>query len=410
MKANSLYGLAVQALASAAAALPVIFHPPAPMLPHRTNTMNPLPLLRRAGRSVYLNVVSRLQDVRVLPTLVSALALAAMCFCAPMTASAAPSIQILKPINVFVSVPQLAPNGYSFFYLPMPLGRLPSTAGQMRWTMINVCPKQGQADSHLLEFSNGTVVMIDVGEGYDASGELMKYLAKAGIRRIDTVVLTHMHADHYGKLVDLIKSGIKVGRVALNLPGSRQLADDEAPWGCNWDDVQATLKFLNSRGIPYWTPKAGERLVSISSAGVQSSLEVVCGYDGVNSPVGRTDVNDTSLILRLKHGATTALFTGDLNSALGTWLATSGVNLKADLLKVPHHGTEGLAPNSFFDKVAPKAAFVPSPKDLWYSTRSSRTRTYFTSKKIPTYVSGINGSVRVTMTATGYSIATNVSP
>lgn len=304
----------------------------------------------------------------------------------------------LSPLFPFGIVASCASGGAG--YTPPP----------MIWTMINVCPGQGQADCHLLEFPNGMHVLIDAAEGWDAKGAALDYLQKAGIKHIELVVLSHVHWDHYGKLIDIINSGIKVDRVAVSMPASREIADAEIPWGCNWDDVQAMLQFLRKRDIPYWTPQFGERLVDVTRDGVRSVLEVVCHFDGISTPVGRTDINDTSMLVRLRHGAIKVLFTGDLNNPLGTWLAMGAFDLKADLLKVPHHGTEGLAPNIFFDRVAPKAAFVPSPKDLWYSDRSKRTREYFANHNIPTYVSGVDGTVKVVMTGDKYEITTSNTP
>jgi len=304
-------------------------------------------------------------------------------------------------LPVLVPVTYATPWGGSRYGVP---------SSNMSWTMINVCPNQGQADCHLLEFPDGTHVLIDAGEGYDARGAVVRFLENAGIKHIELVVLSHVHWDHYGKLIDIISSGIKVDRVAVNLPGDRAIADAEIPWGCNWDDVQALLTFLRQRSIPVWTPRFGEKLVDLQQAGVQTLLEVVCYYNGINTPVGRSDINDTSMILRLTHGATKALFTGDLNMPLGTWLAASSFDLKADILKVPHHGTEGLAPNSFFDRVAPKVALVPSPIELWYSLRSKRAREYFKDHGVPTYVSGIDGTVKVIMTGSSYEITKELTP
>ena len=273
-----------------------------------------------------------------------------------------------------------------------------------RWTMINVTPKQTQADCHLLELPNGSNVLIDAAEAADAPGTAVAFLKARHIRRLDLVVISHFHWDHYGKLLEIINAGIKVDRVAINLPASREIADVEKPWGCNWEDVQSVLRFLADHRIPYFTPRQGERLIEIKRGDVTTALDAICLYDGINTPVGRTDINDTSILLRLTHGPTRVLFTGDLNQRLGAWLATSDLDLKADILKVPHHGTEGLAPNEFFAKVDPKVAFVSSPEELWFSLRSKRTRDYFAEHKIPTYVSGIHGSVTVEMNATGYEI------
>lgn len=272
--------------------------------------------------------------------------------------------------------------------------------------MINVVTGSGQADCHLLELPGGVRVMIDAAEGFDAGGAALAYLEAHKIKHLDLVVISHFHWDHYGKLLDIIKAGITVDRVAINLPASRGIADSEAPWGCNWVDVQNVLRFLADHRIPYFTPRIGERLIETHRGQVLTALDVVCLYDGVNTPVGKTDMNDTSIILRLTHGPTRALFTGDLNAKLGAWLATSDFDLKADLLKVPHHGTEGLAPNEFFAKVDPQVAMVPSPKELWFSLRSKRVRDYFSERKIPTYVNGICGTVVVEMDAHGYHIVT----
>lgn len=215
------------------------------------------------------------------------------------------------------------------------------------WIMINVSPAQAQADCHLIEFPDGSRALIDAGKSSDANGTALAYLEAHSIEHLRLVVLSHFHKDHYGALIDIIKAGVKVDRVAINLPASREIADVEKPWGCDWEDVQSLLSFFTDHGILYFTPRIGERLIEIKRGGVIVGLEVVCLYNGLNTPVGRTDINDTSIILRLTHGNSRALFAGDLKFGLGSWLAASDVDLKSEILKVPHHGAEALAPNEF---------------------------------------------------------------
>jgi len=272
--------------------------------------------------------------------------------------------------------------------------------------MVNVSPGNEQADCHLIEFPDGRRVIIDIADAGDAPGTALAYLKAHGITAVDLIIISHFHRDHYGRLIDLVGAGVRIGRVAVNVPSKADdAAEREKPWGFDRQDVEGVLRLLRDRGIPYFTPKAGDRLLSVPLAdGGVATLDVVCLFDGFVSPVGKTDVNDTSIIVRLSHGKTRALFTGDLNAALGGFLAGSDFDLKADILKVPHHGTEGCAPNEFFARVNPKAALVPSPKGLWFSPRSQRIRDYFASHHIPTYVSGINGHVTVILTAGGFRI------
>jgi competence protein ComEC len=275
-----------------------------------------------------------------------------------------------------------------------------------RWVMLDVTPGESQADCHLITLPDGRHVLIDVAEGGDAPGTMLAQLRKAGVEQLALVVISHFHRDHYGQLPELLASEIKVEKVALNAPDKRA-ADSEKPWGCDWWHVQQMLELLRKHNVPYITPAAGDRLLEVKLPdGTAAGVDVISLYDGFNTPLGQTDVNDTSIILRLFHGKTRALFTGDLNHPMGAYLAESELDLRADLLKVPHHGTEGAAPNSFFNRVRPRAALVPSPKKLWTTVRSKRIRDYFYSREIPVYVSGDRGNVTVTLDDKGYHIET----
>ena len=99
-------------------------------------------------------------------------------------------------------------------------------------------------------------------------------------------------------------------------------------------------------------------------------------------------------MLKLTTNGKTYLFTGDLNNPLSNLLKNDS-SFKSDILKVPHHGTEGVASNDFFDIVQAKIAIVPSPKHLWCSERSSRIRNYFKDKKTKIYISGFHGDILI---------------
>lgn len=275
------------------------------------------------------------------------------------------------------------------------------------WAMLNVCPAEAQADCHLLVFPDGTRYLVDAADASDAPGVASAALIRRGVTELDTIVISHFHKDHYGRLRDLIEAGIRVGRVVGTVPHP-DVAASEKHWihlgGCDWNHIEATLAFLRQRGIPFLPAVAGMKLYERTVQGSVVTLEVLVAYDGMNTPIGQTSVNDTSVILRLSHGPTRALFTGDLDERLGAWLVGSDVDLKADLLKAPHHGTEGLPSNEFFSKVAAKYVLVPSPKALWFSPRSARTRNYFADAGVPVRVSGLDGDVDVILTAQGYSV------
>jgi competence protein ComEC len=146
--------------------------------------------------------------------------------------------------------------------------------------------------------------------------------------------------------------------------------------------------------------KANAEIVKAEKAmkfdlGNGATVEILYAFDGVNTPVGGTDINDLSLVMMLKQNKKKILFTGDLNNAIGQYLAKNAHNLEADILKVPHHGTEGVVPNSFFEVVNAKFALVPAPTHLWCQERSARIRNWFNNNGVPVYVNGWHGNVQV---------------
>ena len=262
------------------------------------------------------------------------------------------------------------------------------------YTMVDVCGEPYQGDAHILRFANGLVYAIDAGQG----SKFTTYLKNNNIRAIDKFFISHAHKDHYNGIINVIQSGIKINTVFFNVP-DKEVCDAEKQW-CDYKHILETIKFINDHNISVENLKAGD-----SFAPQDDTLVMVLAvFDGSNTPIGKTDINDTSAIMKLTHGKTSILFTGDLNARLSEYLVKSKYDVKADILKVPHHGTEGVATNDFFDTVSPKLALVPSPNDLWLSNRSKRVRDYFSSKSIPTLVVGIDKDVNILLFENKYEI------
>jgi competence protein ComEC len=274
-----------------------------------------------------------------------------------------------------------------------------SLPNAVEWTAIDVNSAELQADANLVRFANGQNYLIDAG---DANGKLVSELKNKRVETIEAVIISHAHQDHYGGLAALLNSSIHVKRVFFNTP-ARSVCDSEKPWGCNYADVENTVKLVRDHGVEVSAVSAGDVMFRDGKA----SLEVLYAYDGIKTPVGPTDINDMSLIMLLSNDDMKVLFTGDLNRSLGTYLASTGdVRLKAQFLKMPHHGAESLAPNSFFDWVDPRVVVVPAPAKLWHSDRCQPARDWVEGKRLVHYVTGSSGNFSVTLTSGHYDIQT----
>jgi len=266
----------------------------------------------------------------------------------------------------------------------------PFNGSKLEWTMVNVNQTRQQGDAHLIRVKNGKTILVDTGHRKPAETALIPFLTDESIDTIDTVFISHPHKDHYGGLEVLLENNIKISEIYFNIP-IKSVCDKEIPWGCNYDEIVSLHELLKNNGVTINRAEAGQSFV----LGKNTKLDLLYAYDGLQTPVGETDVNDLSLIMMLYHNQFKFLFTGDLNWKIGGHLAKMLDSLSADILKVPHHGAESTAPNNFFAKVSPQYGLVPAPQHLWLSDRSKRIRKWFKINEIPVFVNGIDGNIRI---------------
>lgn len=273
-------------------------------------------------------------------------------------------------------------------------------ATDFTWVMVNVDSTEVQGDAHLLLDRSGNAVLVDTGLAEEGRAHLLPYLKQLDIRRLDTVLITHPHFDHYGGLEPLLEDAkIQIGEIYLGT-FSDKICDGESP-GCSRERLARIQDLAKHRGIPI------KDYTQWSDIGFANGtvLHKLFQFSEATTPLPWTDINDMSFIARLTHGNSTALFTGDLNRRLSEWLVSKyPEDFKADILKVPHHGTESLATDSFLDSVAAHVYLVPSPATLWCSDRSARVRTRSLSKNIATYVNGVHGNVIVKFSPKGFVV------
>ncbi|EHR60399.1 ComEC/Rec2 family competence protein [Saccharomonospora cyanea] len=212
----------------------------------------------------------------------------------------------------------------------------------------------GQGDGLVLATGErGRAVVVDTGPDPLL---LDRCLERLDVERVPLVVLTHLHADHVGGLASVF-DGRAVGAVAVG-PG-------RSP-GWAWDDV---LGAATARGVPVVELGAGDRLTW-----PELRLDVLAPTAPVTAPAEDADgttVNNSSVVLRATTPAGRILLTGDVElSAQADLLA--GEDLRAEILKVPHHGSRYTLPG-FLTAVSPRIAVTSVGADNSYGHPSPVT-------------------------------------
>jgi len=179
----------------------------------------------------------------------------------------------------------------------------------------------GQGDALVLPTGAGTGVLIDAGPDV---GSVDRCLDRLGIEALPLVLLSHLDADHAGGLAGAL-DGRDVGVVAT---GTLSPADER----------RSALDALVSRA-------GGERAVLVPGdrrVVGEAAIEVLA--PAPQEATAAASPNDLSMLVRVTYRGIRILFTGDLSAAAEAHIVDQGIDLRADVLKVPHHGSADADP------------------------------------------------------------------
>lgn len=206
----------------------------------------------------------------------------------------------------------------------------------------------GNGDAILVEAPDGMRMLIDgggfhTGEFDTGKSILTPILLSKKILTIDYVINTHPHGDHLGGLPTVIRDFTVRNFVT----------------GCYFISQERfidLMKLLKEKRIPLTRWKKGNKFF------LKNGLEITIFSPG---PETATDnLNNASLVMSIKHNNYSTLFTGDVDSDIEEGLVLIGSNLRADVLKIPHHGSRHSSSSAFLASVKPKIAVLSVGKGI----------------------------------------------
>jgi competence protein ComEC len=215
--------------------------------------------------------------------------------------------------------------------------------GVLRATFLDV----GQGDAAIVDLPDGEALVIDggglVGSPIDVGGRVLAPELRARRRGdVAAVVLTHPHPDHFGGLATGLDA-VRVGALWDTGQGEAQAAGG---------GYAALLAMARARGVPVLRPGA---LCGAHDLG-GARVEVLAPCPAFDPDRG---ANDNSYVLRIAYGARALLFVGDTeHEEEAGLLAAHPERLRADVLKVGHHGSRTSSTPAFLQAVQPREAVV----------------------------------------------------
>ncbi|MBQ2667177.1 MAG: MBL fold metallo-hydrolase [Clostridia bacterium] len=221
----------------------------------------------------------------------------------------------------------------------------------------------GKADAILVESPTASV-LVDTGT-QNSAGDVQRYLKARGIEHLDAVILSHGDADHAGglsKIMEEIPAEVLLCSAYTKLPDTDDLVQTALP---------GTEIFLSDLTLEILAP-------------TQSFSEE----------------NDNSLVFRLRYDDFSMLFCGDIQENAEKALLESGADLRADVLKVAHHGSNTSSSTAFLQAVQPRYAVISAGEDRNLLPRNAVLKRLQT-ENIRFFRTDLDGSVVISADGSG---------
>lgn len=256
-----------------------------------------------------------------------------------------------------------------------------TTAQNLKVHFIDV----GQGDSILIEEPGGHNILVDGGDRADiVAAQIINYLKNRNIKKLDYIISTHPHADHIGGLVDIIDS-FEVTAV---------LDSGKVHSSKTYEDY---LIKIDQENINFDTPRQGDKL---------NIGDIKIHFLHPDQNLDQYDLNNSSLVFLLKYGQQSFLFTGDIEKEVEKELLRKNPNLKADIIKVPHHGSDTSSSAAWVKSLKPKTAVIQVGSDNNYDHPKAKIIKLYQSTGANLFRNDLNGNIVITADGRNHTVKT----
>lgn len=254
----------------------------------------------------------------------------------------------------------------------------------------------GQGDAILIQSPGGRVVLIDGGgdvgsvrSGWDIGRmRVVPALRRAGVRRLDVVLLSHPHEDHVGGLPAVLE----------NFPVELVL-DPGVPHPS--PSYIRLLRSVEAGRVLYRAARAGMRI----DLGAGARLTILHPPDPM--PVLEGDpVHAGMVIARLVSGRAAFMLTGDAEAAAERYLLDRNTDLASQVLKVGHHGSRTSTSPAFVAAVRPSFAVISVGADNAFGHPHPATLRTLADARVAVYRTDHHGAVRFATDGEGWLVTT----
>jgi len=235
----------------------------------------------------------------------------------------------------------------------------------------------GQGDSTLIITPDKKTVLIDGGgsDSFDVGEKvLLPYLLDRRILKIDYVLISHFDTDHCGGILTIMEK-VKVKNIIIS---------EQAEHSENYERFK---KLMIHKKIRLIEVKKGDKI----KIGRYSEFKILFPTSRLLS---ENPLNNNSIVAQFNYNNFKMLFTGDIEKlAEQQILKTEKAEIRADILKVAHHGSKTSSIPEFIKAVRPKIALIGVGKNNTFGHPNQQTIKNLENIKCRIYRTDLQGEI-----------------
>ncbi|WP_026834514.1 ComEC/Rec2 family competence protein [Eubacterium xylanophilum] len=173
----------------------------------------------------------------------------------------------------------------------------------------------GQGNAELIKVGKKNT-LIDTGKKSEYD-ELKKQLKKLGVKKINTLIVSHPDADHMENAGDIIAK-YKVKKIIMPRIKSSTLC------------YKKMVRAISDYNVKKITPSTGDKI----------KLGKGCSGKVLSVDASTTDKNEASIVMRVTYGSRTFLYMGDATARVEGDILEAGYDVSSDIYLISHHGSD----------------------------------------------------------------------
>jgi competence protein ComEC len=248
----------------------------------------------------------------------------------------------------------------------------------------------GQGACVVVITPDGRTLVADVGRSQERVREVViPYLREHGVERIDYLVATNPDQDHIGGMPAMLQE-MEVGAWVDPVVSTTN------------QTYAASLELVDSLGIEPIRARRGGTL----DMGPEVTAEILWPVEPLMMDGSEESRNNNSIVIRITHGDVAFLITGDIEAKAEEALvdADDDEQLQADVMVVPHHGSNTSSTAPFLDAINPTVAIIPVGLDNQYDHPRDEVIQRLRFRSIRIYRTDLDGTVEVRSNGDEYQV------